>query len=76
MHEPEFKPDRIVFTVPCVICGQNVLGSGPKVSLGVRYKNDSYASASAHADCVRPLLSESARPLLDPEKLASDESEV
>jgi hypothetical protein len=76
MREPEVKPDRIIFTVPCVICGQNVLGPGPKVSFGVRYRNDSYVSASAHVDCVRPLLSESARPMLDPEKLATDESEA
>ena len=76
MREPEVRPDRIVFTVPCVICGRNVLGPGQKVSLSVRYNDDSYASASAHADCVRPLLSESARPMLDPDKLASDAPEV
>ena len=72
MQEPEVKPDRIVFFDPCIICGGNLLVPGPKVSISVRYKNDSYAAASAHADCVRPLLSESARPMLDPDKLASD----
>jgi hypothetical protein len=73
MREPEVKPDRIVFIDPCVICGKNLLVPGPKVSISVRYKNSSYAAASAHADCVRPLLSESARPMLDSDKLASDE---
>jgi hypothetical protein len=78
MREPQLKPDRVVFFQACAICGKEVSPRHPKVSISARYKNSGGATASAHADCVRPFLSEEVKPLLDPEKLlsANDDSEA
>ncbi len=72
MRDIELKPDRIVLVETCAICGGEISRRDPKAWIGAHYKGSGAVVASAHADCVRPFLSDRAKSLLDPEKVASD----
>ena len=72
MRDRELQPDRTVFSQACAICGKDISARDPKASISVRYKKAGGATASAHADCLRPLLSEGAKSMLDPDKLLLD----
>ena len=75
MREPEFEPARIVFVDPCAICGKDMARQEPKVWISVRYKNSGAGTMAAHVNCVRPLVTDQARRMLDPDKLVSEADE-
>jgi len=71
--EGEGKRDRIVYLELCPICENEISRQDPRAWICVRYKTPGdVGSISVHSDCVRPLFSDYAQSLLDPDRVASD----
>ena len=68
----EVKPDRIVFVRACAICGKDISRNHPKAWIGAQYKDSHHVTAPVHATCARDVLSDSAKSMIDPEKIVSD----
>ena len=72
MRDSELKPDRIVFVRACAICGLDISRSDPKAWITGSYKDSRSFTTPVHSECVRAFLSDRAKSLLDPQKVASD----
>jgi endogenous inhibitor of DNA gyrase (YacG/DUF329 family) len=64
--------ERVSFIRSCAICGKDVSTDDTMVTLNVYYRPSGFGSTRAHADCIRPFLSERAKEFLDPDKLATE----